>query len=105
MWTSGAEPSPIDSLAGILRGERVPWNALGLGPRQLLDTCSAEDLIGLLHHRLCRTPAHNDCPPNRRDDLGRAARAIAACELLRHRQIVAALDALASAGIRPILFK
>jgi hypothetical protein len=97
-------PGLADRLAALLRGEDVAWGSLGVEPATLLAACAEEDLTGLVHQWLGHRVAC-DWPQGLRDDLTRAARAAATEELLRGREVVGVLDALAVCGVRPILLK
>jgi hypothetical protein len=99
--------SLIDGLAAFINGERVSWAALRVTPAELLDECDKEGLTGLVHARL---RAVAGCPgaswPEAvQADVASRARAAAAEEVLRRRATISALDALAAAGVRPILLK
>lgn len=94
-----------DSLAALLKGNQVAWSALGLAPDELLDVCAAEDLTPLLHQRLNQRAEGDHWPHGLREAVARHAHAEAARELLRRKEIVSALDALAVAGVHPILLK
>lgn len=74
-------------------------------PAGLLDVCADHDLTGLVHQRLHTRHPDPDWPDDVRERLAQAARAEAAKELLRSREITAVLQTLAAEGIRPILFK
>ena len=104
---NGAITSPLlrDSLAAVLRGEHVAWNALGLAPDDLLEACIAQDLTALLHQRLSQHSECTDWPRGLRDAVAQHAHAEAAREMLRRNEIVSALDSLAAAGVQPILLK
>ena len=93
-----------EGLAALLRGESVSWAALGLEPGDFLTACVEEDLTGLVHRQLAAAPPA-DWPRDVLGELERAARADAAREALRRRELIAVLDALAGSGIRPILLK
>ena len=96
--------SLADGLAAVLRGERVSWRALAVGPAALLAACAEEDLTGLVQHQVASWPAV-DWPPDICAELTREARAGAVREALRRRELVAVLDALAAQDVRPILLK
>ncbi|MDO8666470.1 MAG: nucleotidyltransferase family protein, partial [Gemmatimonadales bacterium] len=98
-------PAPLaDGLAAVLRGEPVSWRSLGVEPADLLAVCAEEDLTGLVHHQLGNLPEIG-WPQSLRDSLTREARAGATRELLRRRELVTVLDALAARDIHPILLK
>jgi len=61
--------------------------------------------MGLVHERLRRLPAGHDWPPDICEAIAAGARAERARELLRQREISGVLEALAQAGVHPILFK
>jgi hypothetical protein len=67
--------------------------------------CAEQDLTGLIHHRLANGRQGGDWPKDARRELARNAHADAARELLRMREIVSVLDALATNGIQSILLK
>ncbi len=102
--TSVVSGSLTDGLAALLRGEDVPWAALGVEPAGCVAACVAEDLAGLVHRKLARGVGAG-WPAEVRAALEREARAETMREALRRRELVAALDALAAAGVRPILLK
>jgi len=93
-----------EGLAALLRGESVSWAALGVEPGDFLAPCVGEDLAGLVHRQLAARPP-SDWPQSVLGELAREARAETMREALRRRELVAALGALAGAGIRPILLK
>lgn len=94
-----------DRLDAILRGEEVRWRVLDTTPADLLDTCAESGIAELVHHRLARFDRSGDWPDEVRGALARRAHAAAAMELVRGREVAGALDALAAAGVQPILFK
>jgi len=100
-----ASPALSHGLAALLRGEAVLWNALGVTAAEFLEACSEQDLVGLLDKQLGNLPEDRDWPPDIREGLARKARAEAARELLRHREIIVVLEALAGEGVHPILLK
>jgi hypothetical protein len=93
-----------DRLGAALRGEALPWGALGITSTGLLDACATLQVSTLLHHRLAGT-RHDDWPDDVRRELARTAHASAAIEMIRSRETAAVLNALAAAGIHPILLK
>ena len=98
-------PGPLtDGLAALLRGEAVPWASLGAEASEVVAACIEDDLAGLVHLELTRRSAP-DWPASVREELEREARADVVREALRRRELVAALSALAGAGVRPILLK
>ena len=91
--------------AALLRGEDVPWRAFGMEVQQFLDTCRAEGLSGLVHHRLQGSPSGEDWPRAIGLALIDEIRQRTATELVRHRELQGLLTTLASAGVRPLLLK
>jgi hypothetical protein len=105
MLMTAVQRPGLDALAALVKGEDVPWSAFGVTPAEFVKECHAEDLIGLVHERLRRRPRSADWPRDLRDRVACEALAAAARELLRRREITAALDALAAVGVYPILLK
>jgi hypothetical protein len=66
----------------------------------VVELCAGQDLAGLVHHHVA-----GSWPPEVVEALGRQARADAAAELVRQQTLIRVLDALAAAGVRPILLK
>jgi hypothetical protein len=95
----------IAGLAALLGGNNVSWRALEATPAEVLHVCAEEDVGGLLHERLCTLVGITDWPEHVRGELARVARENAARELLRRREIVSVLDALASKHVHALLFK
>jgi hypothetical protein len=93
-----------ESVAALLRGDRIPWAALEVSEAEFLDYCIEEDLVGLVHRKLRQVEAR-DCPPHLKANLERAALAEAAREILRQAELSTVLEALAASEIRPVLFK
>ena len=91
--------------AAVLRGELVPWAAFGLANTEFLETCGAEGLIGLIHHRISSSDAARDWPHAVRATLADEARQHTAIELLRDAELRRVLLALASADVRPVILK
>ena len=91
--------------AAVLRGEQVPWTAFDSSDLAFLERCRTEGLIGLLHHRATVCDTACDWPPAIRAALADEARRLAATELLREDELRAVLQALAAAGVRPLLLK
>jgi hypothetical protein len=94
-------PPPI---VAALRGDAVPWARV----RQTIDETASiaadEEIETLLFERLQRMP---DCdwPAALVERLAQSARAEAAREVVRRTEIASALDALARAGVHPVLVK
>lgn len=83
----------------------MSWSALDVTADAFLHACRAEDLTGLVHARLGRMTNGAHWPVTVREELAGRARADAAHELLRRREIASVLNALADAGVYPVLFK
>lgn len=92
-------------LDALLRGEELPWDALGIRPADLLEACRRQDLSELVHQRVTAFRHVRDWPDHVRHALEKAAYASAAAELVRRQEIVSVLNALAASGVFPILFK
>jgi hypothetical protein len=94
-----------DSLAALLRGESLPWTRLGTTVDEFLDACTAHGVTGLLYERVRRAPWWVTWPAQVDEALANERRAATARELLCAREITSVLDALAAAGVHPILLK
>ena len=94
----------LDPLDAVLCGAQPPWRMLRTTSRQLLDECAAREISALVHYKLSAF-REVDWPADVRLELARAAQSAAATELLRSRELAAALEALARHGVRPILLK
>lgn len=92
-------------LTALVRGDSAPWGALHTTLAELIDTCAAQDLTGLIHDRLFAQRDVHDWPREVCDELAARARAQLARELLHRQEITAVLNALAAERIHPILFK
>jgi hypothetical protein len=99
---AASSPRLIEHLAAILTGKDLPFSALGAAPVEVLATCTEQGVTALVS--LC-VRTNGNWPQDLRQDLARHTRADAAKELLRSREVVFILDALARQGIRPILLK
>jgi hypothetical protein len=93
-----------DCLAALINGTSVPWAALAATPTELLEACDERGVTGLVHQSLREGTGH-DWPKAVLSDIASQACADAAQELLRRRETISTLDALASVGITPILLK
>ena len=91
----------------ILRGEASPWPADGGAPfeQRFLEAWRAQGLGPLVHHCLPITAFWNDWPAACASRLIREARMQAAADMLRERELVAVLAALADAGVATLLLK
>lgn len=102
-------PAPFvtatDGLTGLLRGAAIPFAAFGMPPDEFVRACADHDVTSLVDERLRGLEKACDWPPGVREALGERARALAAVELLRRRELNAVLDALAAEDIRPIILK
>jgi hypothetical protein len=97
--------APTAALDAILRGEQPAWQTLRTTPAALLDACAAGEISALIHQKLRAFNNVDDWPEEVRRGLAHIAHASAAAELVRSREIAAAVDALARHGIRPVLLK
>ena len=97
--------STTDWLSAALRGEAAQWNSLGASSGTLLEACDTLEVSELLHHQLIRTPQYGGWPAQVRTELARRTRESTARQLVRSAEIAEVLNALASYGVRPILFK
>ena len=70
-----------------------------------MSICDAEELSSLVHRRLIESACEDSWPLAIRETLSAQARARTAEELLRGAETRAVVEALAGAGIRPILIK
>jgi Uncharacterised nucleotidyltransferase len=102
--TSSSHAQALAGIAELLKGEEAAWSTFGIAPAELLETCCTEDLTSLVFHRLCEAP-RSDWPTSLRQQLRHMARAAAAVEMLRKREINSVLDALGAKGIHPVLLK
>jgi hypothetical protein len=93
-----------DAFAAVLRGETVGWGSVGATAADFAAACREQDLMGLVYRRLSGSGWRN-WPRDVRTAVEREARAAAAAELLRKREVTVALNGLAAHGIRPILLK
>ena len=93
------------ALAGVLRDETVPPGALATDPAAFVRACGDDDLTGLVYEVISRQDAGDNWVRFVRDALAPEARAHSAEEMLRRQELVGVLDALAAAGVQPILIK
>ena len=96
-------PESTGRFAALLTGEATPWTAFGMTPGVFLRACEDEGLTGLVHQRL--STQEGEWPAEVREAMAKAARGRTVTELLRQRQLIAALDALAAEGIYPVVLK
>lgn len=88
----------------MLRSSDATW-PLGLTTDQLLGACRAEEITALVYHRVGGQPAFRYWPANLQDALAGDAHAAAAAELVARQELIRVLDALARAGLTPVLLK
>lgn len=104
MTGSTLAPESTGRFANLLAGEATPWPEFRMTPGAFLRACEDEGLTGLVHQRLSKQE-DGGWPAEVREAMATAARAQTAAELLRQRQLIAALDALAAEGIHPVVLK
>jgi hypothetical protein len=92
------------ALAAVLRDERLPRAALAPDPAAFVRACRDDDLTGLVYE-VIRKQDGGDWVRSVRGALAPEARAHAAEEMLRRRELMAVLAALTAAGIQPIVIK
>ena len=93
------------ALAEMLRDETVPPGARATDPAAFVRACGDDDLTGLVYEVISRQDAGDNWVRFVRDALAPEARAHSAEEMLRRQELVGVLDALAAAGVQPILIK
>jgi hypothetical protein len=91
--------------AGLLTGETIACSAFLMTPDEFLRACREQELVGLTYERLRGLPEPCDWPQDIREALAMESRAQAAKELLRRKEVVSVLDALAAEGVYPLLLK
>ena len=92
-------------LSSIVAGARVDWASLHVSAAEFIDACVRHDVRALVHARIGCHPDERGWPAEICDELAGFARTETAREMVRCAEIVRALDALAAAGIRPLVFK
>jgi len=90
-------------IRALLAGDLPSWKASSTSVDQLVAFCNKQEIAALVYHRIATT--ENDWPSDVRDRLAEAVRLEAARELIRVREITAAVDALAASGVHAILLK
>ena len=90
-------------LAAIIRGDALSWNDVGVSTTELIQACMEQEVATLVHERIGKS--FRECPEEVSVALGQSARAAAAVEILRQIEITAAIEALARAGIKPVMLK
>jgi hypothetical protein len=93
------------SLAAVLRDEPLPPTVLARDPAAFVRACRDDDLTGLVYDVIRKQDRANDWVESVRGALAAEARAHAAEELLRRRELMTVLAALTGAGIQPIVIK
>jgi hypothetical protein len=93
------------TLAALLRDRAIPPGALATDPAVLVAACQEDDLTGLVYDVVAGQPIASEWLRTVRGALESDARAETAEELLRRRELVSVLEALAAEGIRPLLLK
>ena len=81
----------------------MAWAEFRMTPTAFLRACEEDGLTGLVHEWLRRQ--EDGWPVEVRAVIAKAAHAQTATELLRQRQLIAVLDALAVEGIYPVVMK
>jgi hypothetical protein len=94
-----------DRLAACLRDEAIPWPDFAASPAAVLGECEEHGVVGLLARHVAEWQDVERWPDELVDELQGLARADAAREALRRREIAAVLGALAGAGVAPVLIK
>ena len=100
-------PYVAEVLLGLLRGEGLAWpqdSDAGFDHR-FLDACASGGVAPLVHHLLTATSVPDASPASVREPLARASRMQAANDVLREREVLEVLSALADAGVEAMLLK
>jgi hypothetical protein len=92
------------TLAAVLRDETLPAT-VAHDPAAFVRACRDDDLTGLVYDVVRKQDRGGDWVRAVRGALAAEARAHAAEEILRRRELMAVLAALAAAGIQPIVIK
>jgi hypothetical protein len=90
------------AFAAVLRNEPVSWEAFGMTAAEFLDLCRAEGLTALVHRRAI---LFDEWPQTVRAGLADETRQHAAMEMVRQKELLDVLEALASADVRPLILK
>ena len=93
------------ALAAVLRDQTLPSATLARDPAAFVRACREDDLTGLVYDVIRKQDRGGDWVRSVRGALAAEARAHAAEELLRRRELMTALAALTAAGIQPIVIK
>jgi hypothetical protein len=103
---AAASADPLDrAFARLLRGEPTSVSAFAIPSGEFVDACRERDLVALVDARIKRAAGGPPWPAPVAHALAAAARDETALELLRQREVTHVLDALAAAGVRPLLLK
>lgn len=101
-------PGQIDALLGsILQGDVVAWptSADTACQDRFLAACDMHGVSPLIDHQLSQTRVWQNWPMRLRDALSHHRRAQVALALLRERELIQVLHALAEYGVSPLLMK
>jgi hypothetical protein len=93
------------TLAALLRDRTIPPAALATDPGVFVSACREDDLTGLVYDVVNNQPMASDWLRTVRRALEPDARAETVEEMLRRRELVSVLEALADEGVQPILIK
>ena len=93
------------AVAAFLAGSPRPWPELQIHERAMLDLCTDQGLSTLCFHRISQSAQPAGWPPRLSAVLAERARLQVGEELLRAAEVRVVLDALAHAGVVPILIK
>ena len=93
------------TLAAVLRDETLPPAIHAPDPAAFVRACRDDDLTGLVYDVIRKQDGDGDWVRTVRGALAAEARAHAAEEMLRRRELMTVLAALTAAGIQPIVIK
>ena len=93
------------ALAAVLRDERLLPSTVAAEPAAFVRACGEDDLTGLVYEVIKKHDGGSDWLRFVRGALATEARAHAAEEILRRRELVMVLAALTASGIQPIVIK
>lgn len=94
-----------DTLVALLKGDAIPWSAVGMPADEFLAQCRDRDLICLVGERVRSSPAWREWPQHVCETLRAIAYTQTAQELLNRKELLSVFDALAGEGIAPIVTK
>ena len=92
----------VQAIFSLVRGDRIPFPAGDLTPRDVIDACIAHEVAGLVVDRLA---GRDDWPVEIAEALTRQVSADAAIELLRRRELGRVIEAVGASGAESILIK